>query len=143
MKKLKFENIIIKGTEPIKKLNLLLTKTLLKNPKLKQEEKEESMIDSIEKISKITQTKIPLLKIHKENFSIFSKENNLSLSESDSFRLIEKSSSIEKSDKSEKPKNIKIKNLENKKKIKKLEGIITPRSISPEKRNINSFSLRN
>ena len=101
------------------------------------------MIDSIEKISKITQTNIPLLKIHKENFSIFSKENNLSLSESDSFRLIEKSSSIEKSDKSEKPKNIKIKNLENKKKIKKLEGIITPRSISPEKRNINSFSLRN
>ena len=47
------------------------------------------MIDSIEKISKITQTNIPLLKIHKENFSIFSKENNLSLSESDSFRLIE------------------------------------------------------
>ncbi len=98
----------------------------------------------IEKISKITQTKIPFLKIHKENFSIFSKENNLSLSESDSFRLIEKlSSSLEKSDKSEKPKNIKIKNLENKKKIKKLEGIITPRRISPEKRNINSFSFRN
>ena len=67
------------------------------------------MIDSIEKISEITETNIPLLKIHKENFSIFSKENNLSLSESDSFRLIEKSSSIEKSDKSEKPKNIKIK----------------------------------
>ena len=77
MKKLKFENIIIKGTEPIKKLNLLLTKTLLKNPKIIQEEKEESMIDSIEKISEITQTKIPFLKIHKENFSIFSKENNL------------------------------------------------------------------
>ena len=101
------------------------------------------MIDSIEKISKITQTKIPFLKIHQENFSIFSKENNLSLSESDSFRLIEKSSSIEKSDKSEKPKNIKIKNLKNKKKIKILEGIITPRRISPEKRNINSFSFRN
>jgi hypothetical protein len=50
---------------------------------------------------------------------------------------------IEKSDKSEKPKNIKIKNLENRKKIKKLEGIITPRRISPEKRNINSFSFRN
>ena len=101
------------------------------------------MIDSIEKISEITQTNIPFLKIHKEKFSIFSKENNLSLSESDSFRLIEKSSSLEKSDKSEKPKNIKIKNLENKKKIKKLEGIITPRRISPEKRNINSFSFRN
>ena len=94
------------------------------------------MLDSIEKISEITQTNIPLLKIHKEKFSIISKENILSLSESDSFRLIEKSSSIEKSDKSEKPKNIKIKNLENKKKIKKLEGIITPRRISPEKRNI-------
>jgi hypothetical protein len=134
---IKNENIIIKGTEPIKKLNLLLTKTLLKNPKLKQEEKEESMLDSIEKISEITQTNIPLLKIHKEKFSIISKENILSLSESDSFRLIEKlSSSLEKSDKSEKPKNIKIKNLENKKKIKKLEGIITPRRISPEKRNI-------
>ena len=48
------------------------------------------MIDSIEKISEITQTNIPFLKIHKEKFSIFSKENNLSLSESDSFRLIEK-----------------------------------------------------
>ena len=130
------KNENIKGTEPIKKLNLLLTKALLKNQKLKQEEKEESMIDSIEKISEITQTNIPLLKIHKEKFSIISKENILSLSESDSFRLIEKSSSIEKSDKSEKPKNIKIKNLENKKKIKKLEGIITPRRISPEKRNI-------
>ncbi len=47
-------------------------------PKLKKEEKEENMIDSIGKISEIKQTNIPILKIHKEKFSIFSKENNLS-----------------------------------------------------------------
>jgi hypothetical protein len=122
------EKIPIEETneEPENKINLLKHKTILQKSKIKKEDEEEDKkekdilvenIDSIEKISRTTQTKIPLLKIHKEKFSIIQNDSSLSLSESDSFRLIEKlPSSIEKSDRSEKTsnKNMKIKVLETK-----------------------------
>ena len=88
MKKLKWKH---KRNRTNKKIKFTLNKNTFKKSKIKTRRKRRKYDRFNRKNSKITQTKIPLLKIHKENFSIFSKENNLSLSESDSFRLIEKS----------------------------------------------------